>query len=119
MKRIGICYKCKQEKLVRDHHYKGYDIEETKPYCYSCDQKAHQKAREEGRCILSTNETKRLSNNSSHKRSRKIICLSNESILPYIRLEEIITINTQTNNIFINSYFHDRPNHRLKIIDEE
>ena len=76
MERMGICYKCREYKMVRDHHYKGYNeeyLDETAPYCYSCDRKAHIRARKEGRCLLSSNETHRLSNKAhTRKYERRI-----------------------------------------------
>lgn len=56
---MGTCQKCGQYKMVRDHHYKGYDTDETAPYCQSCDIKAHNWARWEGKCNLSAKEAKR------------------------------------------------------------
>lgn len=52
MKRMGICQKCGQYKMVHDHHYKGYDSDEVAPYCQGCDLKAHHKAKKEGKCEI-------------------------------------------------------------------
>ena len=55
MKQMGLCQKCGETKIVQDHHILGYN-EDNKDYvvkyCNSCDQKAHLKARKEGKCNL-------------------------------------------------------------------
>lgn len=102
MKEKGICSKCGQLKPVVHHHYKGYGCDETKLYCYSCDQKAHYKARKEGKCILSHDEAKQLSQKSSNNdRINKF--------LSYIRIEDNISlkitmsISTRTGTLNINT----------------
>jgi hypothetical protein len=120
MRRLGICQKCGEEKMVRDHHSKGYSEEhkdDVAPYCESCDQKAHINARKEGRCILSSKETSKKSNKSCTRRSCKRKALSSKTQMPYIRLLERIKFNINTDTIWINSYFEANHKKKIKYID--
>ena len=118
MRKLGICYRCGKYKTVRDHHYKGYDSEKIAPYCYSCDRKAHDKAREEGRCNMGLRERQRKSINSCVKRTIKQIKLSSKTISPNIQLFEQLQLNLNTETIMINSYFSGSNGHKLKVINE-
>jgi len=120
MKRIGICKKCGEEKMVQDHHIHGYGEEHkdvTAPYCESCDKKAHYKARKEGKCILPSDETTRLSHNSCLRRSRKTKMISSESMMPSVRLFEQIYLNVNTGNVTIGSSFAASNGKKIKYID--
>ncbi len=120
MKRIGICQKCGEEKMVRDHHIKGYlneNKDEVVPYCLSCDWHAHHNAREEGKCILSSTETYRLSSNSSQRRYRKTFSLSHKTLKPNVLLRERLSININTGNININSFFEGTGGKKLKVLE--
>jgi len=120
VKRQGICHKCGEEKMVRDHHIHGYKDEhkdEVVPYCYSCDRKAHNKARREGKCKLSSKETKRLSNNSQRRRSCKTKMLSYETLIPNVRFFEQVRIDLNTGHINVASYFHANHGKKIKYID--
>ena len=122
MKRQGICSKCGEEKIVRDHHIHGYGEENkdvTVPYCYSCDRKAHAKAKKEGRCILTSEETKRLSVNSCNRRSRKTKNISCETLIPNVCLLENVQVNLNTGHINILSNFTASNGKKLKYIDIE
>lgn len=119
---MGICQKCGKESIVRDHHINGYfgkNKDEVVPYCSSCDWYAHYNAREKGKCNLSSKETYRLSSNSSQQRYRKIFSLSHETLEPNVLLREKLSININTGNININSYFEGTGGKRLKIIEEK
>lgn len=118
MKRLGICYKCGKYKEVRDHHAYGYETDETVPYCNSCDQKAHNKARKEGKCNLTNIESEQKSNNSYHRRSTKRKSLSSETVTPNVVLFEELQINLNTGTVTISSCFSGNHGHKLKIIDE-
>jgi len=68
---MGICKKCGEYKMVQEHHSKGYlppyqDF--TEPYCQKCDRKAHFDAKCEGKCKLTSDETRRLSADSCSRR---------------------------------------------------
>jgi hypothetical protein len=122
MKRLGICQKCGEEKMVRDHHSKGYSKENediTVPYCLSCDMKAHFKARREGRCKLDTKISKKLSRNSCMRKSYKKKMLSSKTISPNIRLFEQIQININTGEINIGSHFSGNHGYKIKYIEVE
>jgi len=119
MKRLGICQKCGEEKIVQDHHYKGYYTDEVAPFCQSCDQKAHFRARKEGRCNLTKDEIRRFSTVSSYKRSIKNFILSTETVEPFIQLREQLQLNLNTGHIYINSYFAGNHGKKIKFIDEK
>ena len=122
MKRLGICQKCGEEIIVRDHHVKGYlgdNKDYVVPYCRSCDTKAHNKAREEGRCLLTGEESNRLSIRSSQKRSIKNKNLFSKTVGTNIRLLEQLQININTKTITVNSYFQGNHGKKLKVIDEK
>ena len=121
MKRIGICTKCGEEKIVRDHHIRGYKEEhkdEVVPYCESCDRKAHAKARREGRCTLPSKETNRLSMNSCFRRTKKVMALSSDMLEPNISLREQLHYNIKTGNVTLYSYFIGEHGKKLKVIEE-
>jgi len=120
MKRNGICQKCGEEKIVRDHHLKGYlgeNKDEVVPYCYSCDMKAHHKARREGKCNLPGDETNRLSKNSCVRRSKKSKMISTESMMPNVQLFEHVQVNLNTGNVTVSSCFHANHGKKLKYIE--
>jgi len=100
---IGICSKCGKEGVVRQHHYKGYTTDETTPYCLSCDFKAHNKARRDGRCILSGKESKLLSDKSSGKRNKKIKMLFSYTPEKHSCVKVSIIVNKNTLNYTLNS----------------
>ena len=127
MKRMGICKKCGEYKMVQDHHSKGYlpPYEDfTEPYCQSCDQKAHYKAKRNGRCKLNPLETNKLSINSYSRRAhalgikkqRKITFL--ETIFKNILLFEELIYNESNGNIYVSSYFQGC-HKKLKVINIE
>ncbi|MFZ3166340.1 MAG: hypothetical protein WA130_01910 [Candidatus Methanoperedens sp.] len=118
MKRMGICSKCGEYRLVQDHHYKGYKSDEVKPYCLSCDWKAHNKARKEGRCKLSGWESNRLSTLSSNRRSHKTFNLSWNMLEEHIQLKERIFVNLNNGNIIFDSCFVGTNHIKLKRIKE-
>lgn len=121
MKRKGICQKCGKETIIRDHHIHGYDGEhkdEVVPYCYSCDYRAHNKARREGKCQLNSEEAQRLSRNSSHRRTRKYFNLSCKTVGTNIRLFEELFLDTNNGKINIWSRFSGHNGKKLKIIGE-
>ncbi len=121
MGKMGICSKCSEYKLVQDHHIKGYGEEhkdEVVPYCKSCDMKAHAKARREGRCNLTSEESNQLSKNSYNRRSRKTMDLSYETIGTNVRLRETLIINLNTKDIYIETHFIGSNKEKLKIINE-
>lgn len=100
----GICAKCGEYKEVRSHHYKGYDSDETIPYCRSCDRKAHDKARKNGRCKLTHDEANRLSIKSCRKRCIRKIGF-NETMMPNVRYCEDFHYNINTDALSIACYF--------------
>ena len=110
---IGICFKCGNEREVRQHHYKGYITDETKPYCFSCDRKAHNKARKEGKCKLTPKEVNRLSIISSHLRNNLVLNVSQETLIPNVRLIEQIQYGINTGSVYCNTYFCVGHNKRL------
>lgn len=120
MSNIGICFKCGKEKIVRNHHIKGY-LGENKdyvvPYCYSCDSKAHHKARREGKW-KTPSESTRLSENSCNRRTIKVIditMLGNAEKTPdkNVCLYEHVKYNLNTGNICIVTGY--RGNHMSKL----
>ena len=119
---MGICQKCGNEKMVRDHHVNGYG-EKNKdfviPYCRSCDIKAHNKARKEGRCELIPEEVNRLSTKSHARRSVKRIMLSRNTLGPCVQIIDDLRININTGNINIYSCFIGTHYKKLKIIYEK
>jgi len=120
MKRQGTCQKCGKETIVQDHHIKGYIGEhkdEVVPYCESCDKKAHNKARRGGRCKLSSDETNRLSSNSSTRRSRKTKNISCEAMMPNVQLLENVQVNLNTGHISLVSYFSAKHGKKIKYIE--
>ena len=122
MKRKGVCQKCGKETTVRDHHLYGYDKEhkdEVAPYCASCDQKAHNKARREGRCILSGKETTRYSTNSYKRRSLKRKILSRSTLMPDVQLLEHLYINMNTGTIVIGTGFTANNRRKIKYIGDQ
>ena len=108
MSTMGTCSKCGQLKTVVQHHYKGYNTDETKPYCYSCDQKAHYKARSEGKCLLTHKEAGLLSKISSNK-ARAFKFLDYMRVESNISIKTVLSINTRTNTITINVRKEYRP----------
>lgn len=118
MKRKGICQKCGEEKIVQDHHIKGYATDEVAPYCQSCDLKAHVEAKKNGRCLLSSDKTRRLSRNSYKRRSTKSKMLSSKTVDTNIQLFEELYFNINTEKITISSYFQGNHGKKLKIITE-
>lgn len=117
MKRMGMCWKCLEWKEVRDHHAYGYETDETKPYCYSCDYKAHNKARRESRCNLTSDESNRESVNSYSRRSQKHLFFR-ETLAPNIRLYEQVAVNVNTGTITVNSDFLSGNGKKLCVIKE-
>ena len=120
MKRLGICKKCGEEKMVRDHHIKGYceeNKDEVVPYCQSCDLKAHAKARREGRCVLTHKEAHIKSQASCQRRSRKTKTISSETLMPNVRLFENVQINLNTGHINVVSYFKANNGKKIKYIN--
>jgi len=97
MAEVGICVKCGQLRLVRDHHSKGYlpPYEDyTEKYCFSCDVHAHSKARKAGKCNLNKNERTKMSNDSCSRRHKDIAFfpfydtpLKNVRLYEHIRLK--------------------------------
>ncbi len=121
MEKLGVRQKCGKVKMVRDHHAKGYQLENRDsvvPYCRSCDRQAHKKARSEGRCILSSNETHKLSSKSYIRRSKKQKHFFT-TIAPNIQLRERVTVNKNTGTISVSSGFHAEHGYKLKIIWEK
>jgi len=118
MKRIGICSKCGKEKIVQDHHYRGYDTDNVLPYCKSCDQKAHNKAKKEGRCKLTSEESHIKSTASYARRTWKSFTLSSKTLEPNVLLFEVLQLNLNTNNIVIWSGFSGNHLKKLKVVDE-
>jgi hypothetical protein len=118
MKRKGICSKCGKEILVRDHHYKGYKTDEVKPYCISCDNKAHNNARKEGRCKLTSKESRKASTQSAQRRSYKSFLLEWETLEPNICLQTDCRININTNTLTFSSRFRGHNKTKLKSINE-
>ncbi len=120
MERLGKCLKCNQEKMVRDHHLKGY-LESNKdyvvPYCGSCDRKAHNKARKNGKCNFNSSEVTKLSQSSLRRRSYKKKHF-NTIIEPNIGVHETIQININTRTITISSWFAGDHGAMLKTITE-
>jgi len=117
MRRIGICSKCGETKIVQDHHFKGYETDEVKPYCNSCDQKAHAKAKNEGKCLLNGKESHRKSTNSSGRRSTKYINLFNITMIPFVTLRCGFIYNKNTENLSFNSGFYSNHGKDLKVYD--
>lgn len=104
----GICTKCGKEGFVQKHHIHGYSEEhkdDVVDYCKSCDQKAHYKARREGRCNLSSHDSRRYSLNSYKRRNTKTIHISDDLLLPGVYLSETIIYNTTTWNPTSNTCF--------------
>jgi len=102
---MGKCSKCGQIKKVRQHHYKGYDVDETLPYCYSCDKKAHINAVKNGRCNLDIIERTRLSANSSNRRNLRTLTVSSERMMQNVYLQEIVTYRVTTGIVSCNTSF--------------
>lgn len=118
MERMGICYKCGEWKEVRNHHRWGYETDRVVPYCRSCDRKAHNKARKEGRCNLTNIESRQKSDNSYNRRSTKHKKLLSETVAPNIQLFEKLAINLNTGMISISSCFIGHNGHKLHVIEE-
>ena len=118
MRHKGICVKCGKETMVQDHHYKGYGTDETAPYCQSCDRKAHNKARREGRCKLKSDESTKLSRYSYNRRSIYTKHLSSKTRLPNIQLSELVRINLNTNSLTFASGFRGQRGYQIKTIDK-
>ncbi len=119
MRRLGICSKCGIETVVQDHHYKGYDVDDVLPYCKSCDTKAHNKARREGKCNLTGDESHKKSTASHAKRTWKSLTLSSKTLEPNTLLFEVLQLNLNTNNIVIWSGFSGNHHKKLKVINEK
>lgn len=121
MNKIGVCEKCGETKNVRNHHIKGYG-EENKDYvvkyCNICDQKAHQKAREEGRCNLSHEEVCKLSQNSYARRTHQTINISCDTLMPYVYLRELIVYNINTGKPTCETIFQANGGRKLLYIGE-
>lgn len=120
MRRLGICSKCGEVKIVQDHHIYGYSKkykDEVVPYCNSCDQKAHYKARKEGKCTLNSEERMRLSHNSVNRRTHRTKTLSCETIITNILLVTECHININTEHINITSRFYGNHGKKLKIME--
>lgn len=99
MKQMGICHKCGQQKIVQDHHIKGYlgdNKDHVVKYCNTCDQLAHIKARKEGRCNLSHEDVNKLSRNSYSRRVNQHMEVSTETMMPYVALREFVVYNKNT-----------------------
>lgn len=127
MRRIGICQKCGKETIVQDHHIYGYGDKSdvVAPYCRSCDRKAHNKARIEGRCVLKSKDSIRLSTNSCHRRERKngIILMHTEdlitqTLLPNIALYVGFVYNYKSKHMSFYSQFRGYHGYKIKTIDE-
>jgi len=103
-KPYGYCIKCGQFRQLQNHHYKGYDTDETALYCMSCDQKAHNKARREGRCNLTSKEVQKLSTASGCRIRIKRIYFD-ERITNNIYLHEHLQYNTFTGTVSWTSGF--------------
>jgi hypothetical protein len=106
--KIGTRNKCKQIKEVREHHIKGYlgeNVNITLPYCRSCDRLAHEQAKKQGNCFLTSKEVSRLSKKSTHNRNT-----TRKSILRE-RVDKNVTLNIEiyhwknTQHLTIQSWF--------------
>jgi len=124
MNNIGICFKCKEEKIVRDHHIKGYlgDNKDTVvPYCYSCDIKAHNEARKNGKCKLLPKESTRLSVNSCNRRTTRVMditMLGSAEKAPgkNVCLYEHVKYNLNTGHVSFSIGFRGNHGYKLKEI---
>jgi hypothetical protein len=120
MRRLGTCQKCGQEKMVQDHHINGYanKSDVVAPYCQSCDQRAHAKARREGRCMFTTEETYRLSSQSSKRRSHHHEGLIQQTLVPNIRLYVGYQYNYNNGTFSFFSGFYGHHGYKIKTIQE-
>lgn len=108
MPQIGICTKCNQEKIVIQHHTKGYEGEYkdyTLPYCLSCHKKIHNNARKSGRCTIPAKELEILSTRSSTRRSDNVIEIEKTTMMPNVRLQEMIHFNKNTGSFRCTTHF--------------
>jgi len=120
MSKIGICTKCKKEKVVIQHHTKGYEKEYkdyTLPYCLSCHKKIHNEARRSGRCTIPVKELNILSTKSSLRRHTKIIDLDKTTLMTNVKLQELIHYNTNTGYFRFTAHFSTAPGKKLYYID--
>lgn len=106
--------------MVQDHHSKGYlppfqDFVE--PYCKSCDWKAHDKARKDGKCNLTHTEAQKFSIASSDKRNRVKKSLFSKTVTRNIRLKINLEYRKGTDDIKIYSGFVCTVGLKLKYID--
>jgi hypothetical protein len=118
MRREGICQKCGKVCIVQDHHIHGYfdkHKDEIVPYCRSCDRKAHDKARNEGKCKLSPIEVKKISTSSYYRRTPRIIF--EETPGEFTKLVE--QIRTYPGHDIIKIYTFFQATHRRKLIFED
>lgn len=120
---IGICHKCGKETVVRNHHWKGYSEEhrdDVVTYCHSCDRIAHNKARREGRCALSSETINRLSILSNARRAYKNVVYPmffDYRVITNIVLREKIIFNKNTGNVYCSSYFQGGNGLKLKTFE--
>jgi hypothetical protein len=100
--------------MLRDHHIDGYGKSEDKvvPYCYSCDEKAHIKARNSGQCTLSTKESYKKSRKSYARRTYRYKYIN---LCPNVYI--LIKINLNTNHIEYYSYFNHIWNKKTTTVD--
>lgn len=116
----GVCRKCGKVREVQNHHINGYSgnhKDEIAPYCRSCDLKAHQKARREGRCKLPSKITKQLSKNSYKRRTYRHI-LFTETMMPNVQLQEHLEYNETTGELTYSAYFNAYHGKNLKYMEE-
>ncbi len=105
--------------MVQDHHIKGYFGENkdlVAPYCKSCDRKAHDKARKEGRCKLTHAEANKLSTASNRRRTIKQKIFAT-TVAPWVEALTTIAVNTSTGHVAITSRF--RTDKRRPLIKRE
>lgn len=98
----GICTKCGKEGMVQNHHWHGYGEEhkdDVALYCQSCDQKAHNKAKKEGKCTLSSDESHKKSRSSYNRRNYIKYTLSEQTLSTNIALRERIRYNKNIDSI--------------------
>lgn len=109
------CFKCGSTRFVIKHHT-SYNPEVIVECCRSCHQKIHHKVRKEGHCKYTVQEVKRLSMNSSNKRTVHDVIFSNV-IGKNVLLYEQIGYNINTGNIYISAWF--TANHNKQLLQEE
>lgn len=120
---IGICVKCGKNRIIRKHHWHGYNgehIDDVVDYCIPCDLKAHRNARQKGRCLLPSSEIEKLSSISSQRRNKCIKSMKLRTLSHNFVLIEQLHFNLDK-NISISYHYYNPINgdkeHKILYMD--